>query len=115
MSFLHGSTSILKTSGVDLGKSLTPREVRVGITEAYVFFFKEMNNPWVVNNLHYIVSHLLELLANSKSTPTHVEAVYSRKCISFVMECLINSLLGEASQVLVKKLVLLKVIFMCLH
>ena len=109
LSFLHGSISLLKTSGVDLGKSLTPREVRVGVTEAYVFFFKEMNNPWVVNHLSYIVSHLLDLLANSKATPSHVEAVYSRKCLSFVMECLINSLLGEASQLEISKILIVAV------
>ncbi|XP_063687997.1 HEAT repeat-containing protein 5B-like [Bolinopsis microptera] len=109
MSFLHGSISILKTSGVDLGKSVTPREVRVGITEAYTFFFKEMNNPWVVNNLNYIVSHLLDLLSNSKATPSHVEAVYSRKCISFVMDSLINSLLGEASQLEIAKILIIAV------
>ena len=109
MSFLHGSISILKTSGVDLGKSVTPREVRVGITEAYTFFFKEMNNPWVVNNLNYIVSNLLDLLSNSKATPSHVEAVYSRKCISFVMDSLINSLLGEASQLEIAKILIIAV------
>lgn len=108
-SFLHGSISILKTSGVDLGKSLTPREVRVGITEAYVFFLNEIHNPWVVNNLAFIVTHLLELLANSKSTPSHVEAVYSRKCISFVMESIINSLLGEASQLEIAKILIIAV------
>ena len=109
MSFLHGSTSILKTSGVDLGKSVTPREVRVGITEAYTFFFKEMNSPWVVGNLIFIVSHLLDLLSNSKATPSHVEAVYSRKCISFVMDSLINSLLGEASQLEIAKILIISV------
>ena len=109
MSFLHGSTSILKTSGVDLGKSVTPREVRVGITEAYTFFFKEMNNPWVVSNLNFIVSHLLDLLSNAKSTPSHVEAVYSRKCISFIMDSLINSLLGEASQLEIAKILIIAV------
>lgn len=109
MSFLHGSISLLKTSGVDLGKSVTPREVRVGVTEAYTFFFKELGSQWVVNNLTYTVSHLLDLLSNSKSTPSHVEAVYSRKCISFVMECLINSLLGEASQLEIAKILIISV------
>ena len=97
-SFLHGSLSLLKTSGVDLGKSATPRDVRVGVTEAYTFFFKEMGSAWVVGNLSHIVAHLLELLANGKATPTHVEAVYSRKCVAFIMDSLVNGLLGEASQ-----------------
>ena len=74
-----------------------------------MFFFLTLHNPWVVNNLKFIVSHMLELLANSKSTPSHVEAVYSRKCVSFVLDSIINSLLGEASQLEIAKILTISV------
>ena len=50
-------------------------------------------------NLSTFVSHILELVANPKATPTHVDAVYSRKCVTFIMHATVGRMLGEKAQV----------------
>ncbi len=57
-----------------------------------------MGGIWLERHLPLLLSHLLELLCNSKTTSTHVDAVYTRKCIGFVIEHSFNTLLGEPAQ-----------------
>ena len=45
------------------------------------------------------VGHILDLVANPKATPTHVDAVYARKCVTFVMYATVGRMLGEKAQV----------------
>ncbi|CAH3014392.1 unnamed protein product [Porites evermanni] len=96
--FLRGGTGFLKGGGGELLKSTAPREVRVGVTQAYVVFFTEMGGVWVQRNMSLILKHVLELLSSPKATQTHVEAVYSRRCVSFILRAVLGRLLGEPAQ-----------------
>ena len=50
------------------------REVRVGVTQGYVVFFHEMGTKWVGKHLSAIIVHVLDLVANPKATPSHIDA-----------------------------------------
>ncbi|GFR27805.1 HEAT repeat-containing protein 5B [Trichonephila clavata] len=80
------------------GGSSVSREIRVGVTHAYVVFIQKLGGIWLENNLNTILTHLLELVANPKAVPTHVDAVYSRKCINFILQSVLGRLLGEKAQ-----------------
>lgn len=45
-----------------------------------------------------IAKHVLELVAHPKTTSTHIDAVYSRKCVSFILRYVFSHLLGESAQ-----------------
>ena len=66
--------------------------------QAYVIFFTEMGGVWVQRNISLILKHVLELLSSPKATQTHVDAVYSRRCISFILRAVLGRLLGEPAQ-----------------
>ena len=61
--------------------------------------FTEMGGLWVERNVRLIVTHVLELLSSSRATQTHVDAVYSRRCVSFVLRALLGRLLDESAQI----------------
>lgn len=54
-------------------------------------------------NIGHILTQVLDLLSNPKATQSHVDAVYSRKCISFVLRTMLGRLLGEKAQVIAGK------------
>lgn len=57
-----------------------------------------MGGVWLEKHLPLVTRHLLYLLVNPKTITTHVDAVYSRKCINFVLRISFSRLLGETSQ-----------------
>jgi hypothetical protein len=91
------SNGFLKGSG-ELLKSAVSREVRIGVTEAYTVFFSEIGGVWVEKNLAVIFNHLLLLLSHQKAISSHIDAVYSRKCIAFILRWILTRLLSESSQ-----------------
>ena len=54
-------------------------------------------------NLAVITKHILELVSQPKTISTHIDAVYSRKCISFILRSVFGRLLGESAQFLAAK------------
>ena len=68
------------------------------LCQAYVIFFTEMGGVWIQRNICLILKHVLELLSSPKATQTHVDAVYSRRCISFIFRAVLGRLLGEPAQ-----------------
>lgn len=42
--------------------------------------------------------HILDLVANPKSASSHVDAVYSRKCVSFILRSVLGQMLSEKAQ-----------------
>ena len=93
--FLRGGSGF----GTDLLKGSMGREVRVGITQAYVVLFREMGTKWITKYLAPVMIHILELVASPKAVPSHIDAVYSRKCIAFILNKILSGFLAEASQV----------------
>lgn len=57
-----------------------------------------MGGIWLERHLLLILSHLLDLLCNPKTVSTHVDAVYSRKCVGFIIQHSFSKLLGESAQ-----------------
>ncbi|XP_043289102.1 HEAT repeat-containing protein 5B isoform X2 [Venturia canescens] len=97
--FLRGGVGFLKGTGeIIKGSSGVNREVRVGVTHAYVVFVQMLGGAWLERNIGTLVAHVLDLVANPKAASSHVDAVYSRKCINFILRGTIGKLLGEGAQ-----------------
>ncbi|XP_031626262.1 HEAT repeat-containing protein 5B isoform X2 [Contarinia nasturtii] len=97
--FLRGGASFLKGTGEMIkGSSSVNREVRVGVTHSYVIFIRQMGGSWLERNLQTFLTHILDLVANPKAASSHVDAVYSRKCINFILRATIGKILGEKAQ-----------------
>jgi HEAT repeat-containing protein 5 len=118
--FLRGGVSFLKGTGeIIKGSSGVNREVRVGVThvsntyivflsvcshfirtkfQAYVVFVQTMGSVWLERNMQSFLVHVLDLVANPKAASSHVDSVYSRKCINFILRSIIGKMLGEKAQ-----------------
>ncbi|KAK7506949.1 hypothetical protein BaRGS_00001800 [Batillaria attramentaria] len=99
MGFLKGSTA----GEMIKGSASVNREIRVGITHAYVELIKCMGGLWLERNISVFLNHVLDLVANPRATPTHVDAVYARKCVLFIMRSVIGGMLGEKAQIAAAK------------
>uniref|UniRef100_A0A8C5STT0 HEAT repeat-containing protein 5B n=1 Tax=Laticauda laticaudata TaxID=8630 RepID=A0A8C5STT0_LATLA len=102
--FLRGGSGFLKSGGemLKVGGSVN-REVRVGVTQAYVVFVTTLGGQWLERNFATFLSHVLDLVSHPRATQTHVEAVYSRRCVSFILRATVGSLLGEKAQIAAAK------------
>uniref|UniRef100_A0A8D0HG90 HEAT repeat containing 5B n=1 Tax=Sphenodon punctatus TaxID=8508 RepID=A0A8D0HG90_SPHPU len=102
--FLRGGSGFLKSGGemLKVGSSVN-REVRVGVTQAYVVFVTTLGGQWLERNFATFLSHVLDLVSHPRATQTHVEAVYSRRCVSFILRATVGSLLGEKAQIAAAK------------
>ncbi|XP_048654665.1 HEAT repeat-containing protein 5A isoform X8 [Marmota marmota marmota] len=104
--FLRGSSGFLRASGDMLkGTSSVSRDVRVGVTQAYVVFVSTLGGTWLEKNFPVFLSHLLSLVSQShpKATQTQIDAVCCRRCISFILRATIGGLLGEKAQIAAAK------------
>uniref|UniRef100_A0A3Q2Y5L2 HEAT repeat-containing protein 5B n=1 Tax=Hippocampus comes TaxID=109280 RepID=A0A3Q2Y5L2_HIPCM len=98
--FLRGGSGFLKSGGEMLkGGVSVSREVRVGVTQAYVVFVTTLGGQWLERNFATFLSHVLDLVSHPRATQTHVEAVYSRRCVSFMLRATLGGLLGEKAQI----------------
>lgn len=71
--------------------------------QAYVVFVQMLGVTWLERNISTLVAHVLDLVANPKAASSHVDAVYSRKCISFILRGTIGKMLGEGAQAIAVK------------
>ena len=71
--------------------------------QTYVVFLTEMGGVWVERNLPVLAKHVLELVAHPKTTQSHIDAVYSRKCVGFIFRSVFGKLLGESAQFVAAK------------
>uniref|UniRef100_A0A8C5C6G4 HEAT repeat containing 5B n=1 Tax=Gadus morhua TaxID=8049 RepID=A0A8C5C6G4_GADMO len=95
--FLRGGSGFLKSGGEMLkGGGSVSREVRVGVTQV---FSSTLSHPWLERNFATFLSHVLDLVSHPRATQTHVEAVYSRRCVSFMLRATLGGLLGEKAQI----------------
>jgi len=62
-----------------------------------------MGTTWLERNLAVFINKVLGLVANNKTTPNHVEAVYARKCVNFILRTVISFLLSDGGQMLAGK------------
>ncbi|XP_016064989.1 PREDICTED: HEAT repeat-containing protein 5A isoform X5 [Miniopterus natalensis] len=104
--FLRGSSGFLRASGDMLkGTSSVSRDVRVGVTQAYVVFISTLGGAWLEKNFAAFLSHILSLVSQShpKVTQAQIDAVCGRRCVSFILRATIGGLLGEKAQIAAAK------------
>ncbi|NXU85584.1 HTR5A protein, partial [Xiphorhynchus elegans] len=104
--FLRGSCGFLRASGDMLkGTSSVSRDVRVGITQAYVVFVSTLGAQWLERNFSAFLSHVLELVSQShpKAVQSPVDAISCRRCVSFILRATVGGLLGEKAQIAAAK------------
>jgi hypothetical protein len=94
-------TNVSSVGVIKPGSSSVPsREVRVGVSHAIVAFVECLGPLWLERNTAAFLSHVFELVACGKNLgSTHVEAVYARKCVGFVLRSTLSKMLGEKAQV----------------
>lgn len=68
-------------------------------------FLSEAGGVWVEKNMTAILKHLLLILAQPKAISSHIDAVYSRKCISFILRWIVTRLLSESCQLQAAKVI----------
>ena len=105
--FTKGSGGLFKGSGGELlktGVGGASGEVRVTVTLAYVLFLHGMGPHWVERNAAVLLHHILDLLSSSKTTATHIGAVYARNCVQFILGEAFVRLLRESMQLQVARL-----------
>ena len=95
--FLGGSSG----SGLMISKSgnVVSQEVRVGVSQSFIVFAQALGGRWLERNLRPFISYILnELLSHPKTTSTHTDAVFARRCVGHVIRALVVRLLGEKAQ-----------------
>ena len=79
--------------------SVVSPEVRVGVSQAFIVFAQALGGRWLERNLRSFISYILtELLSHPKTTSTHTDAVFARRCVGHVIRALVVRLLGEKAQ-----------------
>ncbi len=71
--------------------------------QAYVEFVRGMGWMWLERNIAEFLNHVLSLVSNPRACPTHVDAVYARKCVNFILRQVIGGLLSEKAQIAAAK------------
>jgi len=88
-------------SGLMISKSgnVVSQEVRVGVSQSFIVFAQALGGRWLERNLRPFISYILnELLSHPKTTSTHTDAVFARRCVGHVIRALVVRLLGEKAQ-----------------
>ncbi|XP_028994426.1 HEAT repeat-containing protein 5A isoform X2 [Betta splendens] len=97
--FLRGGAGFLRASGDMLkGTSSVSKDVRIGVTQAYVVFVSILGGSWLERNLPAFLSLLMELASHSRATQTSGDAVLTRCCVCFILRSTLGSLLSEKAQ-----------------
>ncbi|NXB73606.1 HTR5A protein, partial [Donacobius atricapilla] len=104
--FLRGSCGFLRASGDMLkGTSSVSRDVRVGVTQAYVVFVSTLGAQWLERNFSAFLAHILDLVSQSypKAIQSPMDAIGCRRCVSFILRATVGGLLGEKAQIAAAK------------
>ena len=74
-------------------------EVRIGVSQSIIVFAQALGGRWLERNLRPFLTQILtELLSHPKTTSTHTDAVFARRCIGHVVRAIVVRLLGEKAQ-----------------
>lgn len=88
-------------SGLMISKSgnVVSAEVRIGVSQAIIVFAQALGGRWLEQNLRpFLTQVLTELLSHPKTTSTHTDAVFARRCVGHVVRAIVVRLLGEKAQ-----------------
>ncbi len=61
--------------------------------------FQQLGTAWLEKYLGSVIVHVLDLVSSPKAIPSHIEAVYSRKCVSFILHSVLFGLIPEPCQI----------------
>ncbi|EPB67067.1 HEAT repeat protein [Ancylostoma ceylanicum] len=81
------------------------KDVRAGIAMGYVEFMREMGATWLERNLAVVCRHLLELaakcggIAYTNSPAQAAEAIFLRRCVSYILRATVGTMLSEQAQI----------------
>jgi len=78
--------------------------------QAYVEFGRCMGGVWLEHNMSEMLNHMFSLALNPRASVFHVDAVYARKCVMFMLRSLIGGLLGERAQIAAAKEICLVIV-----
>ncbi|XP_067895448.1 HEAT repeat-containing protein 5A isoform X2 [Heterodontus francisci] len=102
--FLRGGSGFLRVSGEMLkGGSSVNRDIRIGVTQAYVAFVSTLGSQWLELNFAALLAHILELVSHPKAIQTQIDAICCRHCVSFILRATVGRLLGEKAQIAAAK------------
>ena len=85
-------------SGIIKGASPVSQDVRVGVTHCYVIMVQTLGTHWLEKNMKQLLTHVLDLVSQPKAATSHVDAVYSRRCVGYIIQILLGKLLSEKAQ-----------------
>lgn len=97
--FVRGNLGgFLKTAPSEMikGPSSVSKEIRIGIAYSYIEIVDQLGCNWFERHFTFYVKHLLDLLTNLKTNTTHMDAVFSRRCIFFILHSLCKRLSEKA-------------------
>ncbi|CAD5225791.1 unnamed protein product [Bursaphelenchus okinawaensis] len=101
--FIRGGIGgFLKTGN---SSSTGQRQIRVGVTLAYVEVCRELGTNWLERNLMFWQKHILQMaykigpVASNTNHAQSSEAVHMRKCVSYIFRQTLGSMLSESGQI----------------
>ncbi|CEF62045.1 Armadillo-like helical domain and Armadillo-type fold domain-containing protein [Strongyloides ratti] len=103
--FLKSTVSITNMSSYSSSK-----EIRNGITLAYIKIIKTMGGRWLEKNQSFVITHLLSVASKigpiaSSDNPNQIqEALHMRRCISFIFRKTFGQIISEHTQISVCKI-----------
>ena len=62
-------------------------------------FSQSLGSIWLERIMPDFLNHILFLASNPRATSSHVDAVYARKCVQFILRSVIGGSLGEKAQI----------------
>uniref|UniRef100_A0A3Q3VL01 LAA1-like C-terminal TPR repeats domain-containing protein n=1 Tax=Mola mola TaxID=94237 RepID=A0A3Q3VL01_MOLML len=89
--------AVAKMLGTVMATALMPKQAAVMRQNVKRATLEEVLE--LMRNFAMFLSHVLDLVSHPRATQTHVEAVYSRRCVSFMLRATLGGLLGEKAQI----------------
>lgn len=94
--FSKQNSKFLKIGSSQVDSStINNTELRLGISLTYVELAKLMGNTWIEKNLRLFIQKSLQLVELPPKGNTHIDSVYSRKCVHFIIDSLVNQIHNE--------------------
>uniref|UniRef100_A0A158R4G2 HEAT repeat-containing protein 5B n=1 Tax=Syphacia muris TaxID=451379 RepID=A0A158R4G2_9BILA len=108
LGFLRGGIGGFLKSGSNL-VSGGQKEIRVGVTLAYIEFIRRLGPAWLERNMNLVLKHLIELvvkfgsLSYTNNLSQSAEVIFMRRCIGFILRSTVGTMLSEQVQIAVCK------------
>uniref|UniRef100_A0A914XTE3 HEAT repeat-containing protein 5B n=1 Tax=Plectus sambesii TaxID=2011161 RepID=A0A914XTE3_9BILA len=102
--FLRGGIGGFLKGGTTATANL-PKEIRIGVTLAYVELAKLLGPVWLERNLAVWMRHLIDLMskvgtmAQNAAAATYIEVVNMRRCVAYALRATVGAMLAEKAQV----------------